>query len=455
MSAISRALARMRVGRDALILVALSGGADSVAMLHGLIELRNEFGYRLAAAHLNHRIRAAESDRDEAFVRDLCVRLGIDLVVERAAGLAPAMPNLEEAARDARHDFLRRSAKGVGAAHIALGHHRDDQAETVLLRMLRGAGIAGLGAMDEEGPHGILRPMLSLSRADIRAYLRAIGAAFVEDSSNASAALMRNRVRHELLPALEEYVPGVSARLAGLSREMRALDAYVAREAARALDAMRTSRGEIDLVRFAALDAALRAPMLRAFIGERVGSLRRIGRAHLDAMIALILDGPPNGEISLPGGWRAVREYSQLRLTRKPARIAREFSVPLALDGTTLVEASGYSFDAVVMAASEARMPRDIDVAVFDLDEIAITGLTVRNFISGDRVRPIGMRGSRKVKDVLIDLKLAREIRSRIPVVVAGAEVAWIPGVVRSSRGMLNSASETALRISAREISSN
>ncbi len=428
-------------------------------MLHALIDLRDSFGYRLAAAHLNHRIRGAESDRDETFVRELCARLAIDLVVERAEGLDAAMANLEEAAREARHDFLRRTAERLGAEHVALGHHRDDQAETVLLRMLRGAGIAGLGAMDEAGPNLIVRPMLSLSREDIRAYLHAIGALFVEDSSNGSAALLRNRVRHELIPTLEGYAPGVGARLAELSGEMRVLDAYVTREAARTLDAMRTARGELDLARFASLDAALRAPLLRAFIAGRIGSLRRIGRAHLDAMIALILEGPPNGEISLPGGWRAVREYALLRLTRATERIAREFSVPLALEGTTVVEEACYSFDAVIVAAAEAKseeqMPKDKNTALFDLAEIATTGLSVRNFIPGDRVRPIGMNGTRKVKDVLIDSKVARERRARVPIVVAADEIVWIPGVVRSRRGLLTPASETAVRISAREYSSN
>ncbi|MGC1336727.1 MAG: tRNA lysidine(34) synthetase TilS [Candidatus Binataceae bacterium] len=449
----------MRVSRDSLILVALSGGADSVAMLHALLDLRGLFGYRLAAAHLNHRIRGAEADRDEAFVRELCSRLAIDLVVERAEGLDAAMPNLEEAARDARHDFLRRTAERLGAKHVALGHHRDDQAETVLLRMLRGAGIAGLGAMDEAGPNRIVRPMLSLSRQDIRAYLHAIGALFVEDSSNESATLMRNRIRHELIPTLESYAPGVGARLAELSGEMRTLDAYVTREAARALGAMRTSGGELDLSSFAALDAALRAPVLRRFIAERIGSLRRIGRTHLDAMAALIMEGPPNGEISLPGRWRAVREYSRLRLTQKAARIAREFSVPLALEGTTVVAESGYSFDAAIVGAAEAKSAKhmfsDKATALFDLREIATTGLSVRNFMLGDRVRPAGMNGTRKVKDVLIDSKVARERRARVPIVVAADEIVWIPGVVRSGRGLLTRASKMAVRISAREVSSN
>jgi tRNA(Ile)-lysidine synthase len=457
LSAISRSLERVRVSRDSLILLALSGGADSVAMLHALIELRGAFGYRLAAAHLNHRIRGAEADRDEAFVRELCARLAINLVVERAESLDAAMPNLEEAAREARHDFLRRTAERLGAKHVALGHHRDDQAETVLLRMLRGAGIAGLSAMDEAGPNRIVRPMLSLSREDIRAYLHAIGALFVEDSSNDSAALMRNRIRHELIPTLQDYAPGVGARLAELAGEMRVLDAYVTRETARELDAMRTAGGELDLSRFAALDAALRAPVLRAYIAERIGSLRRIGRAHLDAMIGLIMEGPPNGEISLPCGWRAVREYSRLRLTRETARIAHEFSVPLALEGTTVVEESGYFFDAVIVAAAEAQtdMPTDKNTALFDLAEIAATGLSVRNFIPGDRVRPIGMNGTRKVKDILIDSKVGRERRARMAIVVAADEIVWIPGVVRSRWGLLTSASETAVRILARENSSN
>lgn len=172
-------------------------------------------------------------------------------------------------------------------------------------------------------------------------------------------------------------------------------------------------------------------------------------------MVSLVQGGPPNGEISLPGGWRAVRAYSTLRLTREPARIRSEFSVPLALEGATVVEAAGYAFDAVVMAAADAKMPNNKSVALFDLREIAATGLTVRNFLPGDRVRPIGMNGTRKVKDVLIDSKMARERRARIPVVAAEDDVVWIPGVVRSGHGLLTSATETALRISAREVSSD
>src|ERR1700688_2222155 len=182
--AIAAALERAAIRPGATVLVALSGGADSVALLHSLIELRDRFEVRIVAAHLNHRIRAFESDRDENFVREMCARLGIELRVARARGLDADSANLEERARDARHRFLNRAADALGADFIALAHHADDQAETVLMRILRGAGIAGLAAMSERGPGRLVRPMLAAYRAEILSYLQARGISFVEDSSN-------------------------------------------------------------------------------------------------------------------------------------------------------------------------------------------------------------------------------------------------------------------------------
>src|SRR6202011_5342686 len=180
------ALERAAIRRGATILVALSGGADSVALMHALLELRERFEVRIEAAHLNHRIRALESERDENFVREMCARLGVELQVARARGLDPDSANLEERARDARYRFLNRAADALGADFIALAHHADDQAETVLMRMLRGTGSAGLAAMSEHGPGRLIRPILGIYRAEILAYLNARGIPFVEDSSNHS-----------------------------------------------------------------------------------------------------------------------------------------------------------------------------------------------------------------------------------------------------------------------------
>jgi tRNA(Ile)-lysidine synthase len=220
LDAVADALVRAALRPHSMVLVGLSGGADSVAMLHALLELRKRFALRIAAAHLNHRIRASESDRDEEFVRAMCARLGVELVVERAAGLGldAASPNLEERAREARREFLVRGAESLGADYVALAHQADDQAETVLMRMLRGSGATGLSAMPEQARVGaattLIRPMLTLTRAQILSFLHSRKIPFVEDSSNSSTSILRNRLRLELIPMLErEYAPGLSRRL--------------------------------------------------------------------------------------------------------------------------------------------------------------------------------------------------------------------------------------------------
>src|SRR5271167_5023691 len=263
------ALLRANVRPGASILVGLSGGADSVALISALIETRERLGLKIAAAHLNHRIRGDESDRDEEFVRDMCARLGIELIVEQAEGLG-AVANLEERAREVRRDFLVRASQTIGAEFVALGHHRDDQAETVLMRLMRGAGAAGMAAMAEHGPGRLIRPMLSVSRADIRGYLDARATAFVEDSTNSSRDILRNRIRAELLPMLErEYAPGLSGRLVEVAGEMRSLDELVSALAARELDAMRVDGGALDVSAFAAMNRAVQAAAIRMFIAER------------------------------------------------------------------------------------------------------------------------------------------------------------------------------------------
>lgn len=476
---IAAALERAAIWSGAKILVGLSGGADSVALTHALIDLRERFEVQIAAGHLNHRIRAHESDRDELFVREMCARLGVELAVERADGLAAGSPNLEERARDARYGFLNRTADATGADYIALGHHADDQAETVLMRMLRGAGIAGLAAMARGGPGRLIRPMLDLSREEILAYLHARGIPFVEDSSNRSPEILRSRIRTELIPMLErEYAPGLRRRLGEVAAEMLAVDNFMVAAASIEFAAMRSADGALDVTRFGALAPALQMTVLRLYLGARMGSLRRITRAHLEALRRLILAVRPSDSIDLPNGWRAEREYSLLRVVNTIPVTAEAFSVPLRLDGITIVEAASYRFDSSTIAAADrwrrnltpnlfprgkgnnhldpgicdASRPDDLRVALFDAAEIADTGLVVRNFINGDRIHPLGMRGARKVKDVFIDRKLPREHRGRFPIVTLAGQVAWLPGLARGSAALVTKATENVLRVEAREI---
>lgn len=451
---IERSLAHAGVRPRSSLLVGLSGGADSVALVSALIELRERLGLKISAAHLNHGIRGAESDRDEEFARAMCERLGIELIVERAEGLG-VVANLEERAREVRREFLERVADSIGADFVVLGHHRNDQAETVLMRLMRGAGAAGMAAMVERGPGKVIRPMLSLSRAEIREFLGARGISFVEDSSNSSRDILRNRVRAELIPMLErDYAPGFSGRLVELAGEMRSLDELVTAIAARELDAMRFGDGALDVSGFGAVNRAVQAVVIRLFLSERMGSLRRISRAHVDAVLHLILEGGPSDSIDLPGGWRAEREYNLFRLVSSAERrtSSAEYSVAIAMDGITIVEASGFEFVASTIAAADASMPDSLSVAMFDAAKIADAGLVVRSFVPGDRIRPIGMRGKRKVHDVFVDRKLPRARRERFPVVTVANTVAWIPGLVRGDCALVTKATETIVRVEASEI---
>ena len=452
--AIASALERAAIRPGATVLVALSGGADSVALMHALLELRERFDLRIVAAHLNHRIRAFESDRDENFVREMCARLGVELRVAHARGLDADSANLEERARDARYRFLNRAADALGADFIALAHHADDQAETVLMRILRGAGIAGLAAMSERGPGRLVRPMLAAYRADILSYLQVRGISFVEDSSNLSPEILRNRIRTELIPMLErDYASGLRRRLVEIAGEMRSVDDFMNAAASIEFAAMRSADDALDVSRFSTLAPALQMSVLRLYLSARIGTLRRITRAHLEALRRLVLAGGPSDSIDLPGRWRAEREYNLLRIINTVAASDEPFSVPLRLDGITIVEAANYRFDASTINVDAAdAWPRDLNVALFDAAAIADAGLVVRNFIRGDRIHPLGMRGARKVKDVFVDRKIPRLERRRFPIVTLAGEVAWLPGLARGRAALIGNATETVLRVEAREI---
>jgi tRNA(Ile)-lysidine synthase len=441
---VAAALDRAGVEADELTLVALSGGADSVALLHAM--RRN--GYRLGAAHLNHRLRGAESDCDEAFVRRLCAQLGIDLVVEQAE-LSDNPANLEERARVARHAFLERTAERLGARHVALGHQADDQAETIVMRLMRGAGLAGLGAMAEVGPGRLIRPLLGVWRREITAYLDALGAEFVRDGSNRSPRHLRNRLRHHLIPIIErDYARGFSRRIVELGAELQAAEDFIARAAGGELQARLDDRGMLDLRGFATIHPALAAALLRGFVASRIGTLRRLDRSHIRALMGLCLDGRPSAAIDLPGGWRAMRIYAKLAVERRPAAAAAGYAIELARRGSTAIAPAGFTFESRMVAPDAAPLPSNLYGALFDADRLA-GPLVARSVMAGDRIAPLGMSGTRKVKDVFIDCKLPLARRRSYPLVTVAGEVVWIPGMVRSRHALLCSKTRKVLSLKA------
>jgi tRNA(Ile)-lysidine synthase len=374
---------------------------------------------------------------------------------------------LEERARELRYEFLNRTADLLEAHLIVLGHHRDDQAETVLLRLLRGTGIPGLAAMDESGPGRLVRPLLSLGHTAILDYLAAIGADFITDSSNLENGALRNRVRTDLLPHLErDYSPGIARRLAELASEMREARRFIEAEARRSLEQLlilHTAAGaaascRMDTRGFSSISPVLARAIIREFIRQHIGDLRRIQRAHIDASYRLASGEDPSAQVLLPRGWRFRREYDTLMFEQLATQAVRAPSTtasgerrlvpgvnPLAPGGPILIvrqitaEESGFP-------TAPWHPPNRLE-AYFDADTAIAP--TARRFRVGDRIRPLGLEGTRKVHDVFVDYKVTRASRRLWPLVLFANEVIWIPGLVRSRVALVTPASKKVLHLRA------
>ena len=453
MARIARFIRGLPVKLGETVLLGLSGGPDSVALLHALQALQNVDGFELAAAHLNHCLRGSESDRDEAFVRELCARLGVKLIVGQASSLPTAGANLEERARESRHEFLETAAGRVGAAHVMLAHTADDQAETVLMRFLRGAGPLGLGAMAPCGPGRIVRPMLGIFRDEVLAYLEAIDASFVVDSSNGSAVFLRNRLRSHLLPAIErEYAPGLRRRLVELAGEMRAEEDAIRWVGSHELARRLCGDGRLRLDGLEELPTAVTAVLMRLFVERVKGDLRAFSRRHFEALMRLALRGPASGRLDLPQRWRAERCYGFLSLERfqdgrDGMSTIAPYSLALAAEGTVAVEVAGgvMRLQSSLGTPCDFRLPVRADEALFDAD--AAGDLVVRNPRNGDRMKLMGLGGRRKLQDLFVDRKVPRAVRGGFPVVVSGEEVLWVPGIARSDGARVVSATRSVRRV--------
>ncbi len=337
--------------------------------------------------------------------------------------------NLEESARRARYDFLRRAAAAAGATKIAVGHTVDDQAETVLLRLLRGSGTRGMGGIYPVLDGLVVRPLIEVSGDEIRRYLQHAGVAWREDSSNLDLRYRRNRVRHELLPYLRgTFNPNIA--------EVLAREAAIARDVTAYLDDL--SRAQYDALRrpapggvalgataLAELHPALQRGLLQCVLRECRGSLKGITAAHIDAVLALALEGASGRTVAFPGG-AASRQFDELLVVAAGDRPRIERSYALPLPGCCFIEETGMTVTARVdVAWEEARTHPDHRAgAVLAADRLPAS-LLVRGRMPGDRY---GGTGHRKVKKMLIDARIPLAERAMLPMVVAGDAVVWVPG---------------------------
>lgn len=408
------------------VLVAVSGGADSVCLLHLLQLLAAEYGLELQAAHLDHGMRP-ESVNEAEFVARLCSDLSIPLTIDRVTVPSEARRQrrgLEETARELRRDFLRRIAAEHGCRVIALGHHRGDQAETVLHRFLRGSGPAGLAGMrPQSGP--FIRPLLAVSRRQILAYLERHRLPWVEDASNRNPAFTRNRLRHQVLPLLQEFNPRLEAGLAELGRRCALEEEFWQAESDRALARLlRPAAGgerSLDRAALLALHPALRARVLRQAMAEVRGDLRGVAAVHLKAVENLLASDRPQVETHLPGLWVACR-YDRLWLRRQPPAASLPCHLEIAGPGVFLLPDGGeLRITLEAIAGGEGSCAVEFDPAAVSFP------LRLRRPQPGDRFRPAGSPGRRKLKSLFIDTRVELEARQRA-LVLEGEEILWVVG---------------------------
>jgi len=428
--------------RETRVVVAVSGGSDSVALAHLVDALDRAAELQLAGlAHFNHQLRSA-ADADERFCRDLADSLGRPVIVDRGdvGGRARReRRSIEDAARAARHEFLERARLHFEADTIALGHTRDDQAETFLLRLLRGAGARGLAAMHPRRG-AIIRPLVGCRRAELRAFLDARQIAYVHDESNEDVSIPRNRVRVELLPFLERRfnpsIVDVLADEADLAREEwrwmeSAADDFLRRGS---LPSGREDRvWRIEAAALTAVPVALGRVILRRVLTEAAGG-RPVSFAHIDQALRLGREG--GAPIDLPGqrmervGPDVVLTGRPLGAAGRPRSPANLFRYPLSIPGEVRLAEAGcvVTAEAARSAAAADELPRDRAIAVVQLDRWH-GPLAVRNRRPGDRFSPPGLLGKKKLQDFFVDRKIARRRRDAVPLVVDGSDqIVWVAG---------------------------
>jgi tRNA(Ile)-lysidine synthase len=450
--AAATAAAHAMFDADAPVLAMVSGGADSVALLRWLVESKAA-GTRLSVLHVNHQLRGEAADSDAEFVERLCGELGVPcrvVVYDVGAYAAEAGLNLEDAGRRVRYRFAdeeldaRCGEAGVepAAGRVATAHTFDDRAETMVMRLAQGTGASGLVSP----PHRrgrVVRPLLDCTRADVIGYLTGLEQAWREDATNLDTSRLRARVRTDVLPLLRGINPRFDATLARTLRVMADEDDLLDGQAAEAEAAHVESRGgELRIARAAsALPRPVLRRMLRRAMFAAFPEASRLEFEHLEA----VCDGIATDGFSrdLPGGLRAFDEYGTLVISREPGSAPALAPSLLSVPGTLDLGEAG-------RVTAEPAGPDGIDPdpasALVDADAVR-EGLVVDSVRPGDRMRPLGMKGSRKLQDVLTDAKVPARRRPLVPVVRDGERIVWVVGVRMSEDYRVRPGTKRAIRL--------
>jgi len=441
------------------LVVAVSGGADSVCLLHILVNLREELKLKLHIAHLNHQLRGNDSDADAEYVAELARKLDIPATIEKrdVKGYQKEQRlSLEEAAREVRYSFLAKLAKSIGAGRGAAGHTRDDHIETILMHLIRGSGTRGMRGLQpstfwQSGADSltIIRPLLEISHQETEGYCRHHNLTPRMDASNLSLSPLRNRIRQQLLPLLESYNPAVAEALLRTGRIAGDDITFLDEQVVRLWNELIQQEGKsliVDKAGFDRLPAALKRYLLRAAVERLLGSAKDIEMRHIEEMMSLATKAAGK-RLSLPGGLIFSIEYDRYLLTPDATALSPlpplKGEFPLKIPGETLLP--GWRVEATIVEREDMSQKDDF-TAYLDPGKSG-DRLIVRTRQRGDRFQPLGLAQPKKLGEFMIDAKIPQAWRGHIPLVCSEEQILWVVGWRLDERAKVDPQTKRVLRL--------
>ncbi|MBT9133221.1 MAG: tRNA(Ile)-lysidine synthase [Firmicutes bacterium] len=445
------------------VVVGVSGGPDSVAMLSLLVTLKEEFSLYLHVAHLNHTLRGKEADEDALYVDELSKSFGLSASVSKRDVSALAKKyglSLQEAGRQARYEFFQAVSHKIKANKIAVAQTMNDQAETMLLWILRGCGLKGLTGIPAVRPYPepvsedglfVIRPLLEVSRYEVMNYLQDVHLKGRFDSSNKKSAYLRNKVRSKLIPLLATYNPHIELNLSRMAAVLKEDEDYltsVTDETFSSLSEVKNGRIMIDAGKLRELHPALQRRVLRKAIAVLKGDLRKVSNEHIDEMLHIAMADSP-GEICLPHCIIGRQAYGKLIILKEQGFTKKnEYAYSLPAPGEVKINEAKMRIKSSFVSPFQEK-PEDFEsrrVAYFDYARVHLP-LTVRNRRQGDIFCPLGIKGKKKIKDFFIDRKIPLLEREQVPLLLSGSEIIWVINQQQSEIGKITGKTKKVLRI--------
>jgi tRNA(Ile)-lysidine synthase len=437
-----------------VVVVGVSGGPDSIALLHILYSLKEEYDLTLFVVHLNHMLRGEEAEEEACFVAELAKKWGLSCRVlkkdirkiSKEKGLS-----IEEAGHKVRHEIFRQVGQEIGAQKLALGHHADDRAETVLIHLIQGSGLQGLAAMPPTADW-IIRPLAKVFKTEIINYCRDHNLNFYLDQSNEEPVYLRNKVRLNLLPYLKkEFNPQIVEALLRLEDIVVPENQYLDIESDQALEDILIKREKGGLIlnkdKLIQKHLAIQRRVIRKAYNLLRPEDQGLSFIHVEQILDLVRSNQGSKQVNLPQGIIFKVVYHRLELIDsrlKPEKEKKSFNISWDIPGT--VKLGENKILKGTFLSSKPNITEGFLEVVLDGEKIT-TPLIVRSRKPGDRLRPLGMKGTKKVKDVFIDKKIPKEIRDLIPIVCSGEDIIWLPGITINEDFKANSETKCFLKL--------